>query len=86
MFRSFAAAMLVGAIATAALAAPAERDEGEKSSDSQDKIICKRFVETGSLVKGQRTCKTKREWERDRDNLRAQTGSGSCGSADGRSC
>ncbi len=44
---------------------------GERAADPQDKVICKRFVETGSLVKGQRTCKTKREWERDRDNIRS---------------
>jgi len=84
MFRTFAAATLAGVIATAAIAAPTQRDEAEKSADSQDKIICKRFVETGSLVKGYRTCKSKRDWERERDAVRAQTNmSGSCGQPGG---
>ena len=84
MFRTFAAVLLAGTLATTALAAPAARDEAEKASDSQDKIICKRFVETGSLVKGYRTCKSKRDWERERDALRAQTNqSGTCGQPGG---
>jgi len=87
MFRTFAAILLAGSLATTAVAAPA-RDEAEKSADSQDKIICKRFLETGSLVKGTRTCKPKRDWERERDAARQQsTMSGSCGQAgSGTSC
>jgi hypothetical protein len=88
MFRMFAAALLAGTLTTAAIAAPAARDQAEKSADSQDKIICKRFLETGSLVKGTRTCKSKRDWERERDAARQQTiTSGSCGQAgSGTSC
>jgi hypothetical protein len=41
------------------------------AADPQEKMICKRFVETGSLVQGVRVCKTAREWQRDRDNIRA---------------
>lgn len=69
-------------ISLALLAAPSAQksDAGERASDPQDKMICKRFVETGSLVKGTRVCKTKREWERERENVRATTSpqSGSC--------
>jgi hypothetical protein len=88
MLRTFVAAALAGALATAAFAAPTQREEAEKSADSQDKVICKRFVETGSLVKGYRACKSKRDWERERDAARAQTTtSGSCGQAgSGTSC
>ncbi len=50
-------------------------------------MICKRFIETGSLVKGYRTCKGKREWERERDNIRSpRAASGSCNSAESGSC
>lgn len=44
---------------------------GEQTAGAEEKLICKRFVETGSLVKGYRTCKTKREWERERENIRS---------------
>lgn len=29
-----------------------------------DKIVCRRILETGSLVKGQRVCHTRAEWAR----------------------
>lgn len=45
-------------------------DAIEQVSDPQDKMICKRFVETGSLVKGYRVCKTKREWVIARQEIR----------------
>jgi hypothetical protein len=63
-------------------------DAPEGAADKQEKLICKRFTETGSLVKGYRTCKSKREWERERDNIRApRVTSGSCGgSAAGGGC
>lgn len=50
------------------------RDAVENSADPLDKVICKRFADTGSLVAAHRECKTKREWERDRENMRAQAG------------
>lgn len=67
---------------TSALAAePRKADDHEKSSDKSDKMICKRFMETGSLVKGYRVCKTKRDWERERETARSVTNnSGSCAS------
>ncbi|MBB5684656.1 hypothetical protein FHS49_000647 [Sphingobium boeckii] len=76
---------MLGLLALALLAASPSTDPAapesaaEKASDAQDKVICKRFLETGSLVKGYRSCKTKREWERERENLRARgPGSNSC--------
>ena len=50
------------------------RDASEASADPLDKVICKRFANTGSLVASHRECKTKRDWERDRENMRAQAG------------
>jgi hypothetical protein len=59
---------------------PASAADGpERAADAGDKMICKRFVETGSLVKGYRTCKTKREWERERENVRTENWSNGCG-------
>lgn len=82
LFR-FVAATLIAAAATAAAAAEPKREAVEKASDPQDKMICKRFVETGSLVKGYRSCKTKRDWERERDAMRQRVGSStSCRSGD----
>jgi hypothetical protein len=77
MMRSlFAAVVLFTGIA--ANAAPPQADQHEKSADNVDKVICKRFGETGSLVASKRICKTKREWERDRDALRAASNVSSC--------
>ncbi len=43
---------------------------GEAAAGSPDKIVCKRFVETGSLVKSHKECKTRRDWQRERDVAR----------------
>lgn len=32
--------------------------------DPLDKIVCRRILETGSLIKGQKVCNTRREWAR----------------------
>ncbi|MEO7689294.1 MAG: hypothetical protein ABIS51_08410 [Sphingomonas sp.] len=82
-------------IALAILAAPSSADQStrkpdavERSTDAQDKMICKRFVDTGSLVRGTRVCKTKHEWELDRAQIRAKgPGIDSCRSrANGADC
>lgn len=79
MIRSLAAAiLLLTSVSAAAAAEPQKADQPEKSADSGDKLICKRFVETGSLVRANRVCKTKRDWERERDNLRSVNNSNSC--------
>ncbi|WP_277982005.1 hypothetical protein [Sphingomonas phyllosphaerae] len=73
------------ALALAAVAVPAARerarprDAAEKAADRADKMVCKRFTKTGSLVDRVRVCKTKNEWQRDRDNLRNSAASGTCG-------
>jgi len=78
----FVALAVVDAPSTAAMDAP------EKSADAGEKMICKKFLETGSLVKGVRVCKTKADWERGRDNIRAGfNASQSCSlAAEGGSC
>jgi hypothetical protein len=71
---------LVGA--TAAQSAPGRGvNAPERASGNPDKIVCKRFVRIGSLVDGYRTCKTKKEWERERDNVRTINWSTPCNQA-----
>ena len=66
---------------------PHVREVAERSADPRDKMICKRFVETGSLIAGYRTCKTKAEWDRERDNIRNLNSTDSCRArADGGAC
>ncbi|HEX8240086.1 MAG TPA: hypothetical protein VF574_10150 [Allosphingosinicella sp.] len=73
--------------ATAAQSAPARgADAPEKAAGNPDKVVCKRFTRIGSLVDGYRTCKTKREWERERDNVRTVNWSSPCKSAESGSC
>jgi len=61
-------------------------DAPEKAAGNPDKVVCKRFVRIGSLVDGYRTCKTKREWERERDNVRTVNWSSPCESAESGTC
>jgi hypothetical protein len=61
-----------------AVAAPPRTDNPENAADARNKVVCKRFVKTGSLVDGYRTCKTKWEWERERENIRQFSVSDSC--------
>lgn len=42
-------------------AAPAARVRSADASDL-DKVVCKKFASTGSLVQSSRVCKTKRDW------------------------
>jgi len=83
----FTAAALLSAVTTV-YAEPTASTSTAKSADSRDQIVCRRFVRTGSLVDGYRVCKTRREWDRDAENLRA-TGAGtdSCNArANGGQC
>lgn len=55
-----------------------QEDAPERSADPADKMICKRFLETGSLIRGYRVCKTHREWEHERAALRTMSVADSC--------
>jgi hypothetical protein len=48
-----------------AAVAPTETPPAEKK-------VCKRVVETGSLVKGKKVCMTRKEWNAVADNARQQ--------------
>jgi hypothetical protein len=85
MLRPIAAILL--ALSLPASAAPPSEDRPEKAADDGNKMICKRFTETGSLVSSHRTCKTKRDWERERSNMRSFNVANSCAtSGQGISC
>jgi hypothetical protein len=58
---------------------PSKREVAERSADPADKVICKRFQRIGTLVGTERVCKTKRDWDRERDALRQQGNGGACG-------
>ena len=81
MHRSIAltAACLLAA-STAAQSAPRRVDAAEQPSDPNEKIICKSFTRIDSLADRYRTCKTKADWQRERDNLRQVNISDSCNS------
>jgi hypothetical protein len=73
--------------ASAAQSAPRRGvDAPERAAGNPDKVVCKRFIRVGSLVDGYRTCKTKKEWERERDNARTVNWSSPCASAQTGTC
>jgi hypothetical protein len=74
------------ATAGAAQSAPRSADAPEKAAGPGDKVVCKRFVRTGSLADSYRTCKTKAEWQRERDNVRQINWSNPCKSAESGTC
>lgn len=85
MARPVAILFICGLIgASAAQSAPRRAaDAPETAAGNPDKVVCKRFVKVGSLVDGYRTCKTKKEWERERDNVRTVNWSSPCNVASG---
>ena len=83
--------MMLTAFALSAHAAAQAREptraSAERAADDQDRIICKKFAVTGSLLATYKECKKKRDWERERNNIRSpSTTSGSCASAESGSC
>ena len=73
----------------AAAAPKAAPDRPEAAADKQDRVVCKSFPVIGSLVATTRECRTKRQWEAERNNLTQRNPFGSCagsGGADGGAC
>lgn len=87
MPRPVAVFFICGLFSAAAQATPPGGvDAPERAAGNPDKIVCKRFARTGSLADGYRTCKTKREWERERENARTVNWSNACKSAESGTC
>lgn len=63
-----------------AVPASAEPTGGARVSSQvdRDRIVCRRFLRTGSLVDSYRTCKTNREWQREHENLQRLNVADSC--------
>jgi hypothetical protein len=78
MSRSLIFALAAAAAASAAYAAPSTSGVSGKAGDSRSQIVCRRFVRTGSLVDGYRTCKTRADWDREQANVRQFSVSDSC--------
>lgn len=79
MSRSIILALAVAAAAaSAAYAAPSATGVSGKADDPRNQIVCRRFVRTGSLVDGYRTCKTRADWDREQANVRQFSVSDSC--------
>jgi hypothetical protein len=82
-FLAFAGALATGAVAQAS---PPPANTPEKAADPKDKVICKRFTRIGSLVDSYRTCKTKAEWDRERENASQVNWSTPCRQAETGAC
>jgi hypothetical protein len=76
--------LLVIAFASALVTASSAEAETPRSNRTEtagapsDKVICRRFARTGSLADSYKTCKTKHEWDRERENVRQLSVSDSC--------
>lgn len=73
----FAASLALLAAPTIALA-----EKGKPEQLDENRRVCKRSVDTGSLIKGKKVCRTAREWrlmaeEARRDLEQASTSGGS---------
>ena len=55
-----------------------DADKAESAGDPQNRMICKRFTEIGSLIASHKICKTKREWDGERAAMRLGNTSGQC--------
>ena len=78
MYRSVLFAFTaITAAASAAYAVPPGGCTSAKA-DQRDRVICRRFIRTGSLVDGYRTCKTRAEWDREHENVQHFSVSDSC--------
>jgi hypothetical protein len=58
-------------LAIALVAAPVVAEESVKPD--ANKLVCKRFQKTGSLVGTNRVCRTKADWERARTDAQNET-------------
>ena len=49
-----------------------------RAADPRDRMICRRYLRTGSLADTYRTCKTRGEWDREQENVRQFSVSDAC--------
>jgi hypothetical protein len=71
-YLSFTAAALLSA-ATAVYAAPPAAAPPANTPNPRDRMVCRNYLDTGSLVRSTRVCKTRREWDAEVANIRQPT-------------
>jgi hypothetical protein len=64
--------------ATAAQATPLPSGASAGAAAPRDRMICRRYLRTGSLADTYRTCKTRGEWDREQENVRQFSVSDTC--------
>ncbi len=75
---------LAALAATAFVAAAAGAAEPAKPALDDDKVICKKSVDTGSLIRGKKRCMTRKQWNESAEAMRRQVMEGqNSGSASG---
>lgn len=62
--RSFFAVVLLAVAASPAVA------KDDKDKPDTERVVCKNVRETGSRLAGERVCKTKAEWDREKQEAR----------------
>ena len=65
-------------VAGTAQAVPSGSGTSARAADPRDRMICRRFLRTGSLADTYRTCKTRGEWDREQENVRQFSVSDAC--------
>lgn len=58
------AKVMLGGLVGLGLAAGAVAQSSAKDSSDKPKLICKKSVETGSLIGKRRECRTREDWDR----------------------
>jgi hypothetical protein len=74
-------AIALACVALAATSAHAWQNQDRASAsvqDPRDRVTCRRFLRTGSLVDSYHACKTNREWAREHENIQHLSVSDSC--------
>ena len=70
--------VLASAVPTLAMqqrSAPSEpaADSSQPEGQPKERLVCRRIVETGSLVRGTRVCRTRAWWDRTAEQQRANS-------------
>lgn len=65
--------MLFGVVTSMLIAAaPATVSETQPPQNPEERKICRRDIETGSLIKGKKICMTAKQWQKISDDNRAE--------------
>ncbi len=72
------ACLLLALPALVAAAPASDANRPERVGDPQDRMICKTFPVTGSLIATNKICLTKHEWDWKHSNLTQRDAIGTC--------